>query len=175
MTHPRQNIRVAAQDLLLAGQILTSGNVYRSRFRRLLPTDLPALLVYVKGDKAGDNIVDAPRIYRREMSLIVEVLIPANAADVDDQLDDLARQVEIIFEDNETLGGLAHDIIYQSTEIDMDPAVDPPIGLAVLTFGVTCEDDMKTPVTDVFSGADVDWNIPGEPDTVEAEDIINVG
>ncbi|NDY41253.1 hypothetical protein G3N55_00110 [Dissulfurirhabdus thermomarina] len=173
MAHPRKLIRDAVVQLLAAGATAAGSRVWPGRYRRLSPQELPALLVYCRQDEAGRRIADAPRLYGRELRLVVAAVVAGTGA-LDDQLDDLAREVEVLLENNETLGGLCLDLVYAGTRLEVDADVDPPVGQAEIEWLVTYEDDLKTPVADDFLEADVTWNIPGTPDTEEAQDTIQL-
>lgn len=172
MSHPRKAIRQAAVQLLLAGATAAGQHVFDSRVRRLPTSLLPALLVYTRSDKVDKNAADAPRIYLRQVELAIEVVVAAD--NMVDAMDDLCREVEVLLENNETLGGLG-EVAYAGTEIELDGEADPPVAIAVMTFVVEYEDDIKTAVTGDYTGANVTWNLTTPPDQQhEAEDIINV-
>lgn len=174
MIHPRKVIRDYVIALMEAGSVGVGSNIFKMRFRRLPQVKLPALLIYTRRDrKAERNVSDAPRIYKRQLRLVVEVLESAGAEEIDDTLDDIAREVEILLENNSTLFGLVHDVEYQDTEIVLDGEKDPALGVAVMEFLVTYEDDMMGPVANDLTTVKVDWNLPTLPDEQnEAQDEI---
>lgn len=176
MSHPRKTIRQHVATLLTAatavGLPLSEANVFDSRVRRLPTSSLPALLIYTRSDKADGMVSDAPRVYLRKLELAIEVAVAA--ADMANILDDLTREVEILLENDEALGGLG-EIAYSGTEIELDGDADPTLAIAVMTFTVEYEDDLKTSVVDDFTGADVTWNLTTLPDEQnEAQDTITV-
>lgn len=175
MIHPRKLIRNHVTDLMKTGVVgVEAAKVFKMRFRRLPQVKLPALLIYIKRDQKGDrNVADAPRIYKRQLRLVVEVLESAGVEDIDDTLDDIAREVEVLLENNSTLADLVHDVEYQDTEIVLDGEKDPALGVAVMEFLVTYEDDMMLPVADDLATVKADWNLTTEPDQQnEAQDEI---
>lgn len=173
MIHPRTAIRDYTTQLLKTGVVGVGEHVFKSRFRRLPQTKLPALLIYTRRDQANDrNISDAPRVYKRHISLNVEV-VGAATKGLDDTLDDIAREVELLLENDNTLGGLVHDLEYRDTQIELDGEQDPPLGVAVMEFMVSYEDDLMEPVTNDLSAVHADWNLLTEPDEQnEAQDKI---
>lgn len=171
MSHPRKAIRQYVTTLL-TGATTAGANVFDSRVRRLPVSLLPALLIYTRSDKANGTVSDAPRIYLRTLELAIEVAVAS--ANMADTLDDLTREVEILLENDDGLGGLG-EISYSGTEIELDGDADPALAIAVMTFTVEYEDDLKSAVLNTFTGADVVWNLTTDPDEQnEAQDTINV-
>lgn len=106
--HLRKQIRVAAAAQL-TGLATTGSRVFVDRARRIQPTDLPALKIFL-----GDENIDmkepmAPRLRERQLVLIVEAVVAANTA-YDDTMDQIVKEVENALDANNGLGGLCKAI-----------------------------------------------------------------
>ncbi len=113
MTHPRELIRKQAVAVLL-GATNAGASVYASRVAPLISSgwqsELPAIIVYTMDD-SGEIFNQAPREYRRQVEMVVEIHAEGNEA-LDDTLDTLARQVERLLLTDDTLGGTVNDLQY---------------------------------------------------------------
>lgn len=106
--HLRKQIRAAAAAAL-TGLATTGAHVFTSRARKLQQSDLPALRIYT-GDESIDMKEPAqPRLRERQITLIVEAVVAANTA-YDDTMDEIVKEVELAFDANNGLGGLARAI-----------------------------------------------------------------
>jgi hypothetical protein len=106
--HVRKQIRVAAAALL-TGLATTGSRVFVDRARRLQPSDLPALKVYLGDEKMDMKEPMAPRLRERQLVLIVEALVAANAG-YDDTMDQIVKEVENALDSNNGLTGLCKAI-----------------------------------------------------------------
>jgi len=132
--HLRKQIRdqvvTALTGLTTTGARCTGSSVW--------PTEkgvLPALRIYTRRESAEISVPDSvgEKSYQRDLDLVVEGR--ADGTDFDDQLDQIALEVEGALEADVTLGGLAWDIELTSTEVDMARG-DKPIGSIELTYRV---------------------------------------
>lgn len=138
--HIRRQIREAAATLVTG--LATSGtNVFQSRIRNLAAADLPALRVYT----TPEDIEDSPRqtgesdayLQHRNIEIRVEAVARV-AANLDDTLDQMCKEVEVAIAADSTLGGLAKlHCALRRTEIDLDGNTDVPAGKATMTFEVS--------------------------------------
>lgn len=112
--------------------------VYPSMIRPLWGEDLPCVLVYTRREDA--EVFDvAPRSYDRTLALAVEVVAKGEGADdglLDDTLDRVAYQVEMVFNEDQTLGGLCESVLLKSTEVTLNMDGEEITGSAVMTFDV---------------------------------------
>lgn len=100
--HLRKQIREAAATAL-TGLATTGSRVFASRARPLQASDLPALRVYCD-DESIEHVSTGPeRLRERRVDLIVEACAQANA-DLDDTLDQVAKEVEQALDANNSLG-----------------------------------------------------------------------
>lgn len=113
MAHPRELIRKQAVAVLM-GATNAGASVYASRVAPLISngwqSELPAIIVYTM-DESGEIFNQAPREYRRQVELVVEIHAEGNEA-LDDTLDTLARQVERLLLMDDTLGDTVNDLQY---------------------------------------------------------------
>ena len=150
--------------------------------RKVFASELPCIVVYSRTESAEINVA-APREYKRTLKMAVEIIdkfddVSENTLDdaVDDRLDEIAEEVEQRLMRNETLDGLASDLILSDTEIDFNPEGEQPTGAARLTFDI--EYNTLAPIEqlnlDAFETAHIEYKI--QPDTGQdsAEDDIEL-
>lgn len=145
MKHARQNIREAVATTLGA----ITATVYRSR---VYPLDvLPVIAIYGNNETAtseNDQLVSQKR-YTRLMDLNIEIVAEA-VADVDDEIDDLAAQVEALLGADPTLTATAVDSNLLTTTIELDGSGDKPLAVCTLLYQVwyrTTAADAQTSIT----------------------------
>ena len=116
--HPRELIRKKAVALLL-NKTSAGASVYASRIEPFISNDwedqLPAIVVYTQ-EESGELWTAAPREYRRNVELVVEIHAAGDST-LDDTLDAVARQVEIELLKDDTLGGTVNDLRYSRTRM----------------------------------------------------------
>ena len=174
MTHPRTQIRDAAKTLL-AGNTTAGVRVYDSRTAPMwngpqgLAAIMPFILVYTR-DERSEIFNEAPREYKRTVRLAIE--IGACGDDADDQIDAIARQVEKLLLESETLAGTAADIRISDTQMEFDGQSQQQFGAALVTFEVDYLDEVEQLAIDDLVTLGVRWDL-GEPDgQIDAEDTI---
>lgn len=142
--HQRQAIRVKVRDLLVAGATVAGPRVFPSRVLPLRQLQLPSLAVYTTEEAVtADSLQTAPRELTRGLTLVIEGWVRAGAVTdpdveyVDDQLDDLADQVEQIMHADPYLGDTVGESILASTETEIVEEGERTMGLLVMTYNVT--------------------------------------
>lgn len=122
--------------------------VFANRARALSARRLPACSVYTLREDITEWC-QSPRIYERKLELAIEIVAgvrpPASAVNdlaqatdgLDDQLDLLAREVEMRLERDVTLGGLVSDIQHKRVEYDPGEDGEERYGVIVLIEEVT--------------------------------------
>jgi hypothetical protein len=176
---------------LLKGQTDAEDRVFPNASIPPWSKDLPAILVFNRLEDA-EEWAKAPRELKRMVDFSVEItaagsdeheLLPPNVNSLSDILDDIAQQVEDVFEKDETLGGTADDSILTSTQFDVEGSGEQPIGSARLVFRVTyyraAPDSIdKQGITDDFNKANAKYEIghhDSAPDGVtDAEDNVDI-
>jgi hypothetical protein len=133
VAHVRQQIRDQAVTELSA--IATFSQVKSTRVYQWRKTNLPACNVFTEEEESEPLHMSSKgqRKVQRDLILMVEIYATADAATVDDTLDDLITEVELIL-GNSTLNGLAYDVSLRKTETDYDGEGDVPVGVASLTW-----------------------------------------
>lgn len=165
MDHPRKLIRNA-----VVSQLVGSATMFRTRATdrvvaaRRQPWNtkrLPAIAVYTDTDDVSPESHDtAPLQLEREVDVMVEAAIATSAVapeQIDDQLDDLARQIEIAIARDTQLGGVASYCRLASSEVTVLEHGDESIGVVRLSFRTRYFDAMvdAESTLDDFVTADV--------------------
>lgn len=134
MPHARQLIREAAAAQL-TGLAATGSRVYAARVHPLSPTGIPALLVFTNQESIASESEFAPREQRRTLELVIEAYARLSA-DVDDQLDQIASEIETAIAADTTLGGTASDCELAGINTDLFGEGDQFMGLLTMTYQV---------------------------------------
>lgn len=152
--------------------------------------ELPVILVYPRSETA--NVYgQAPLEYERNLDIAVEIVGQGpeenlqldgedqNQKFLEDTLDDIAEQVEGLLANDDTFGGVADASVLQNTELEYDSAGGQPIGSCRLTYNVTYytyspRDQKGQNIGGTFTGAEVEYDINQNQETIEAKDTVNV-
>lgn len=131
--HPRQIIRKAVVDLLVAARTDAGFDVFPTRKVQWREDELPAIAVYTLEEtserKHPEGSLD------RHMVLAIHAIVQASDG-VDDALDTLALQIEKAMAADQTLGGLVLFSHLSGTEIDVDEGTSQPVGGIRLAYAV---------------------------------------
>lgn len=145
MAHVRKSIRDRMATTLRSGVGLVNRRVYTTRFYALTAEALPAITVSTSAE-ASSMATIGQKTMMRNLLMAVDIYVRATA-NVDDDLDAIAVQVEEAIANDFTLGGLAKDAVLQSTDIDFSGDSEQPLAVGRLTFSVryiTATDDVET-------------------------------
>lgn len=183
--HQRQAIRDAVIDLL-KGNTVVGDNVSKNIVRPLWRQKLPQIVVYTLSEEV-EEFNTAPRDLKRTLLLAIEVHETATDNDeLQDTIDDIAKDVEDIMYVDHTLSGTCEDQMLQQVEMDFNGDGDQPIAICRMIFSVyyltaapgSMDDQVDLANIQDFTGANVEYNIGhnnSDPDDqVEAEDEINL-
>jgi hypothetical protein len=157
--HERQSIRdaiVAALATAVDDEFPTAAGarVYKARKNPLRLGDLPAICVYTD-DEAIEKSNEAPRELKRIVRVAVDCWVRASE-NVDDDLDDLALEVETAMDADLSLDRNAFDSMLASTEIGISPDGATPIACAHMVYEVAYHTQQRVAdATDDFDTADV--------------------
>lgn len=148
-SHVREQIRKAILSAL-TGLTTTGTNVTTSMVYPYEKSNLPALSILVARDADEENEGDVmgPDGWRR-LVVVVEAREAANAAALEDILDDMCMEVEIAMKSDSGLSALANDVQLYSTEISLDDSGEKPVGLARMSWLVTYRTSSTDPTTAV--------------------------
>lgn len=145
--HVRQQIRKAALAEL-QGLATTGDRVFEGRVYPLAKAQLPGLCVYTpaEGSAHDDSSMGAPLETMRDVTLMVHGLV-AISDRIEDELDDIALEVEIALDALALVGNLAkiyHGIQGTVTTLSGEDA-DQPHGAIELEFLYTYRTRAGTP------------------------------
>ena len=107
MTQTRIDIRTNVVDALKAAGLVVGDRVFKNRVRPWQHEELPAITVYTTSEDLERQSED---YHVRKMELVVEAVIDAKEAELDDQLDLLSAAIEAVVWADETLGCCAEDL-----------------------------------------------------------------
>jgi hypothetical protein len=167
MPHLRQTIRETVKALLVAASTGAATRVFETRVVPWRTVELPAISVYTLDETSAHNNT-APRELTRELTLEIVAAVRATT-DVDDQLDDLALQIERAMHRDWTLGNVVADSVLASTEIGVESSGDKPIGMVRLNYTITYrtnvpeDEDVADLLTDLQE-VDTKFNVGGGQD-----------
>lgn len=152
MSHQRTAIRKALVDRLKTkvDDIYPTDaeeKIYGSRSKPLFDQSLPAILVYTR----SENIIeerfssDGYGTTKRELEIALEAVILGNEQ-IDDDLDNMAKQIEDAFDGWEMPTRKADILKLKSTEIDISIDGGKVYGAARLTYQITYYTANKQPI-----------------------------
>lgn len=132
--HVRKQIRDGAVAALLAasGTATWQTRVFENRNYVLQDADVPCLRVYTNNGASRVSSMGAARVRERVAELVVECC-SKKAAGMDDELDQMAKEVEQVIDANQGVGG-AKSVEPRVEEVDMDKEADREVGVLRLTF-----------------------------------------
>ena len=143
MTHAREQIRDALITVL-NGLTETGSNVAASRIYSVTEASLPHLSIYTLEEELdADRGMMGDKEYRN-LEIIIEARAKLTAA-LDDQLDQIALEVELAITADDTLGIGVKSTELQRTEIELDKDSDQPTGLMRMIWNVAYRIDRTNP------------------------------
>ncbi len=138
MSHARTQIRNAVVTLL-TGLTTTDDRVFTSRVHPLSEQELPALLVFVDEESIERQTIHAPALLSRSVAIRVEC-VSALASGLDDDLDQMALEVEHAIAGNPTLTGIFNgDMIPLGIEVDRSGDGAVHVGRLTVVFQAVYE------------------------------------
>lgn len=133
MSNNRKAIRAAVKTMLL-NNTSAGENVYTNRETTTWESELPAILIYSDDENATNRDITG-RQKIRTYNVRIEIKAEAEAS-VDDDLDDLAQEIETILNADRSLSGTAMDSNYTSTSISISSEGDKEIGTVLLNYEI---------------------------------------
>jgi len=134
-SHLRRQIREGLTTAI-TGLSTTGARVFTSRVYPLEVSDLPGLLVTSQSEIVDADSYGVPRPLQRRLRLEVRAIAQA-AADLDDTLDQICKEVEIALAmPCAALAGLCKSITLLGTDIGMSDGAEQPRGSAAMAFEV---------------------------------------
>jgi hypothetical protein len=133
MAHLRQSIRERiATDV--TSLTTTGANVFQSRIFPVEESKLPCLLVYTTSEDSEVTEMASPRPMTRTLNVVVQGVV--SAAQPDDTLDLISKEVEVALAGDVSINSLANNSFLSSTEIEFNADGAKPIGTVVLNYSV---------------------------------------
>ena len=146
MAHVRQQIRSAAITAL-TGLASTGDNVHGVRGHAIGQGNLPALIIRTPAESRGYSNIGADPALLRQVSLTVLALATGGDS-LDDDLDQIAVEVEAALAADVTLGGVCNHLVLVATEFDPPDGRGETISNALeLTFQVEYQTARSDPET----------------------------
>lgn len=176
----KRQIKEAVVKLLKDGNTLACERVSISRSIPSEETTFPLINVYSLSESV-ERFDEAPKSYRRRMTLLVECLARGDDDNqLDFQLEQMGGQVETLIEKDETLGGLLNKLELTATDYQQEPDGASPMGLLALRYSLEFfntpyngEDELSA-----FNEADLSWQVghdnESSDDVVDAQDTIKL-
>ncbi len=121
MAHIRKQIRDAVVTAL-TGLASTGSNVFPMRVRPVDDSKYPALLVYTLAERSQPGDMGHPRDLDRNPLIAIEAITGGDT--FDDDLDQIAVEVETAMANSAKLGGLVNDLFLESTDFTLAPSVN---------------------------------------------------
>ena len=131
MAHLRQQIRERIATLC-TGLSTTGSNVFQSRLYPIEDSSLPCLLIYTTSEDSEVIEMATPRPMQRSLSVVIQGVY--SATQPDDNLDTIAKEVEVVMAGDKDINSLASSSYLQSTEIEVNAEGKKPIGVIRLTY-----------------------------------------
>ena len=138
MTHPRKTVRANAVAAV-TGLTTTGSNVFESQTYPLTDSDLPALLVYTRGDSFGTLEREYTPVaatwagYAREVVLVVEAHVKS-ATTPDATIDTICEEVEAALEAKSAWASNVGQVTYESTDIEFTHDAEVRQAVATITY-----------------------------------------
>ncbi len=137
MTHVRQQIREAAA-LALVGQTDAQDNVHSSLVYPHDGGNLP--LIHVRCDSEVSELGQLGGIMSREMTLRIQAFVGADERALDNNMDDIAAQIEARIGGNQ-FSGVAKQTVLAETAVERSNEGAQPIASITLDFIVEYHTD----------------------------------
>lgn len=134
MAHIRKLIRDNIETAL-TGLATTNGRVYRTRVYPIAEDRLPGLAIYTREESTDYATITRPRTQMRNLVVSVEIYVKGQS-DYDDELDQIALEVEEALYTDLTRGGYAKDTQVISFDCDFSGDGDQPVARATMQISV---------------------------------------
>ncbi|MCU0806309.1 MAG: hypothetical protein MUF79_14660 [Burkholderiales bacterium] len=130
--HVRRQLREAVATAV-TGLTTTGSSVFQSRIWPVQSSELPALLVYTTTETVTTETIENPEGQRREIEVRVDGIAKA-AANLDDTLDQIAKEVETALAAAITVAGKSVRVYYTGCEIEFDAETEAEAGAVQMRF-----------------------------------------
>lgn len=165
MSHQRTAIRQALVDRLktkVDDVFLTDAEdrIYGSRAKPLFDQFLPAIIVYTRSENILEErfTSDGYGASRRDLEVAIEAVVLGNEQ-VDDILDNIAKQIEDALDGFEMETRKADILKLKSTEIDVSIEGSKIYGAVRITYGITYYTANKQPDNSGIIPTEIETNL----------------
>lgn len=134
MAHIRKLIRDNI-EATLTGLATTNGRVYKTRVYPVAEDRLPGLAIYTRDESTEYATITKPRTQMRELTVSVEIYVKAQV-DYDDELDQIASEIEAALYTDITRGGYAKDTMVTGFDCDFSGEGDQPVARGTMQISV---------------------------------------
>lgn len=144
--HVRTQIRNAVATTL-TGLSTTGNRVFVSRVYPMERASLPGLIIMTmidENDTSQGAIKTGNAIIWSKLQLMVKAFAKSTA-NVDNSLDQIENEVRKALLVDRTLGGLAKNINWLSTTVQLDAGGEQPVGMAEILFNIDYRINENTP------------------------------
>jgi len=145
MTHKRREIKDSVVAILRAG---VTENVYKNRYLAIAKRDFPAISVYCPDESS--NLNQSRELYDRSARVVIAGYVlgkdeieleDTNGDDVDDKLDDLAAEIEELFNTQyQNLSGIIYEFELTSTQYFVNAEGDEIVGVVIMEYSANYKD-----------------------------------
>lgn len=136
MAHKRQTIRDTVKAILIGNTDVSDSSIYTNRVRNVLSGTLPAMVISTSNEAATKRKHISSNQFIRELDLSI-MIIGQGDNTLDDDLDDIADQVEDVFKANNNISGQALKHEYVSSELEIQSNAQKQIGNLTIVFKIT--------------------------------------
>lgn len=153
MTHYRNKILTKLVNIL-KDKTEVKTKVYSNRLQPIVEEELPALILYINNEEATRETMTRPCLLKKELDLSIEIfvgtsntnellnntnnkLLNTNILTLDEQINNIAGQIEILLADNYNLNALVLDTKYTNFEMILNNDSSSPKGIAKMSYLIT--------------------------------------
>jgi len=171
MSEKRKAIRQKVVERLLY-KTRAEDRVFSNPARSIWSEQLPAVIVYSRSENVSE-FSSAPRTLKRQLRLTIECVAAADEG-LDDELDELAEEVEAAIGSDESLDGLSTDCVLEEADLQLKGDGNTIVGSCALTYLVTyftelVDDSEKPPLERIGVAYDL-----RSDESIEATDTVQV-
>lgn len=170
MPHARQLIRDALVQALIDASTAAGTRVFPSRYLPIRRSEIPAIAVYLNSEDVDpDSWETAPVLLVREPDVMIQGWVEAEVGvDIDDQLDDLAVEIEAVVHADDNIAGIER-IRLANTEKTVTPDGDRLTGLIVMRYVARYRQEaIAAPVLDDFLEAHASYDLGADAPEVDS-------
>lgn len=135
MTHYRKQIREKVKDILVAATTSAGDRIFSNLPLHSFAETYPLIRVWIL-EESSDELDMSGGKYRRSLQLIIEGRVRSTSDQLDDELDQLAIEIETAMKADHTLGGLVAKSSLVRTEVALSAEGSPPPALIGLQYEV---------------------------------------